>query len=334
MGSFYCIPSGCAQIFYREYRSGRLEYQYPNEPKQVIKGNNLTYTTQTTPPPYYGGGCNKIYAVQYQLAVISNGVFIGWTSVFNGAFLVGNDGPVSDVRLFIQGVDYGIYEHYWFRFAGIPPEFPGNRTRPYSVVAKNKFGQDKAFLNITASSGFKLLGFIPSDGSSNEGCNPPGTCTFKVFQAGTQIFSRTDTVCPTVEQFPPTLDEKSKSVIVSKFPYLERVEVVDYGYEQFGLNLFRSDIPDNCLNIYVNGVTAFIPPPVLPVPYVAGNYNFITQICSDDGSPPPEYEVICDCECKSCPPNTCAVFCEDVVCCYDENGTAVETIPINEYCGY
>jgi hypothetical protein len=332
MGSFHCVTSGCAKVVYREYEQGYLEYQYPNEAKQVIYGNNLTYTTINNPPAYYGGGCAKSYAVQYQQAIISNGAFVGWGAITTGGFLAGNTGPFSNPKMYIAGTDYGILEHWWFRFSGVPPAFPNGRTREYLITAINSLGQERTFLN-NFGSGVKLLGFIASDGTAPPECDPPGECIFTVFKNGQQIFTRTAPTCPTVNVFPPQLKEEQKTIFIKKFPILERIEVVDYSYEPLGLNVVRGDIPDNCLNIYRNGVTALIPPPLIGVPYLAGNYDFIAQICSDTDCFPPEYEVICeDCECRQCPSNTCAVECGDFICCYGDDGVAIESIPKDEYC--
>jgi hypothetical protein len=327
MGSFYCIPSGCARIFLRQYRAGRLEYQYPGESVQTITpayGGQLGYTFELIPAQVWQ--CPVRYRVTWQTYSFPSSANCNDPTLINYSYIAW--GPIYNVFLAVPFGNCGGSKQLWLASHGLAP-LPGSPRSPTPInelIASNTvYGRFKDVLGLTA---------IRVDGQPDN-CGTPAQCIFRVFENGTILrFSRTALTCPTVQQFPCFLDEQTKSIIVSKFPYLERVEVVDYGYEQFGLNLFRSDIPDNCLNVYLNGVTALIPPPVLPVPYVAGNYRFIGQICSDEGCPPPNYQVICDCDCKDCPPNTCAVFCGDVVCCYDSEGKAVETIPINEYCGY
>jgi hypothetical protein len=254
---------------------------------QVISGDGLTYTTQIIPPPYYGGGCEKLYAVQYQLAVISNGQFIGWGNVSTGGSLVGNDGPLSDVRLFINGVNYGILEHWWYRWSGIPPAFPGNSTRPYSIVAKNKFGQDRTFVNITSSSGLKVLGFIPNDGSSNEGCSPPGTCIFQVFQNGTEIFSRTAPTCPTVNVFNCFMGDDKGEFVISNSNPAKTLDIVQS---------LSGDVRSS--EVKLGSVTV----KKLDSPI---NCQLYPEVCYDCGDE------------EECPPGTCECTRGNTVCCYN-----------------
>ena len=117
---------------------------------------------------------------------------------------------------------------------------------------------------------------------------------------------------------------------IEKLPYLERLEVVPHAYEQFGFNLYQKDIPNECLNIYLNDITGAITVPGIPYP---GNpwYNsweFIAQFCSLPGEPPLEYHVVCNCDIQ-CPPGTCAVQCGEHICCYGSDGIAVTSIQIN-----
>ena len=115
---------------------------------------------------------------------------------------------------------------------------------------------------------------------------------------------------------------------VEKTPYLDRLEVVPFAYEMFGFNLYQKDIPDDCMNIYVNDVTGAVT--ISGVPYPANpfynSWEFIAQFCSDDGKSPPEYYVVCDCQ-EECPDNTCSIECGDHICCYDRNGIAVMSVP-------
>ncbi len=278
---------GRYKIRYTVPSPGRLEYQYPGESVQVILGDGLTYTTQIIPPRYYGGGCNKLYAVQYQDAVISNGEFVGWGQIYTGGFFVGNDGPLSDVRLYIGGVDYGILEHWWYRYSGVPPAFPNSTGRPYSVYAKNKFGQDQNFLNITTAQGLKVLGFIPIDGSSNEGCNPPSTCTFKVFQNSTEIFSRTDLACPTVNVFNCFMGDDKGEFAISNSNPAKTLDIV----QSLSGNVRSSEVK-------LGGVT------VKKLDSPAG-CQLYPEVCYD-----------CEEE-EKCPPGTCECTRGNLVCCYD-----------------
>jgi hypothetical protein len=326
MGSFYCIPSGCAKIYYRKYKAGRLEYQYPGESVKTISpayGGQLSYTFENIPAQVWQ--CPVRYQVTWQSITFPSSSNCNNPTLINYSYAVW--GPFYDTYLLLPTGNCGGFKEIWIRSHGLAP-LPSSFRSPtpidQRVAANSVYGRFKDVLNLTATR---------IDGQPDN-CGTPAQCIFRVFENGTILrFSRTEEVCPTVQIYPCKLEDGLNAITVTKFPYLERVEVVDYGYFQFGLNLYRSIIPDNCLNIYVNGVTAYIPPPFLPVPYVPGNYQFIAQICSDESCPPPVYDVVCDCECKDCPPNTCAVVCGDVVCCYDPEGTAIEIIPIEEYCG-
>ena len=92
-------------------------------------------------------------------------------------------------------------------------------------------------------------------------------------------------------------------------------------------------MPKECLDIYITVTT--VPTDLndfIPTPGVINPYNFIAQICSVPGCPPPEYQVICNCDCESCPDGTCAVECDGQICCYDTDGIAIKSIAIDDYC--
>ena len=54
-----------------------------------------------------------------------------------------------------------------------------------------------------------------------------------------------------------TTKDKWQVYKVEKLPYLERLEVVPFAYQNFGFSLYQADIPDECLNIYLNDSTIF-----------------------------------------------------------------------------
>ncbi len=137
------------------------------------------------------------------------------------------------------------------------------------------------------------------------------------------------------------MSDEVKRFTIDKVPYTERIEVrdqsIDTVFVQPGNIPFieTTALPEECLNVYN---TYTLAPPVLsefvPIPGVINPYNFIRQICSAPGCPPPEYQVLCDsCDCENCPPGTRAVTCNGVVCCYGSDGTSVKSIALADYCG-
>lgn len=170
----------------------------------------------------------------------------------------------------------------------------------------------------------------------------PAPCpfVFTVTKNGAIVHQQTRAVCPEVEKIPCRLNEQVKTVEIAKIPYLERVEVIDWAYDVLvtpvGGYVYRNPIPSHCLNVYKNG-TAVIIPPVLAAPanYLDGDfYGFIAQICSAPGCLPPQYQVLCEgCECQSCPDGTHPLICDDIVCCYGDDGKVVLEISKSDYCG-
>ncbi|MBE9171399.1 hypothetical protein IQ238_29205 [Pleurocapsales cyanobacterium LEGE 06147] len=367
MGSFHCITDNCAKVVYREYEAARLEYQYPGEELQVIYGDGLTYTTQQVPnlgcaaryraylhienAKYNYGRVDGSFNSRYRCTFYTVNQFVSpndaggnriqsfylWGPIYEWRFAAprspstgspycSNDGwttPALRNQPLTGNTAIQILCHGRAASPGFSD--PARLTEPTWFTYFRGYSSDANI--VYPETGFQQLSFQLAEG------NCPPACEFKIFQSGNQIFSRVAPNCPTVNQFPCQLREESNTIVVNKTRLLQRVEVVDYSYEQFGLNAVRGDIPDNCLNIYRNGVTALIPPPLIGVPYLAGNYDFIAQICSAEGCPPPEFQVVCaDCECRECPPGTCALECGDKICCYGDDGIAVASIPKEKYC--
>ncbi|NJL53497.1 MAG: hypothetical protein HC930_17425 [Hydrococcus sp. SU_1_0] len=167
-----------------------------------------------------------------------------------------------------------------------------------------------------------------------------GDWTFTITKNGKSVHQESRSVKPEVQKIPCQLSDVSKQIEIEKFPYLERVEVIPWAYQNFGANVYRNNIPSNCLNIYKGHTTAIIPlPGGIPTPSNSSidqdySYGFITQICSAPGCPPPEYDVICDCNnCESCPGDTCGIECNGVICCYNDYGTSIKEIAKSNYCG-
>jgi hypothetical protein len=177
-------------------------------------------------------------------------------------------------------------------------------------------------------------------GSLQDTCgNLSSSCIFKVFKNGAIVHTETRTVCPEVEKIPCKLSDINHSIEIKKLPYLEKVEVVPYAYSAYKLPgvtapIVQADkIPAECLNIYNNAIYV-IPPSGIGIYSNATPFDsFVAQICSAPGCPPPEYQVICDCQCQTCPGDTCPIECGDRICCYNDYGVSVQSIPKSDYCG-
>ena len=341
MGNWHCVTSDCAKLVYREYKPPSVRWRYsPSESWQEIIGADNYELEQN----WYGGQNPSVsYQVKYGRAAISNGTFVGW-SIFYAELPAGTTVPIKGMRLLINNVDYGIYEHWGFNWGGSPNPPPnGTRRRTYTGQFLDATDTWRTYFN-GSSQGHKIYGFVPADGSVEE--NPGGAnCTFTVYKNGQIVHQETINSCPEVEQLDCHLSDKYKEITIDKFPYLERVEVVDYAYDvkfgllidsnNYGLLLQKGKIPDQCLNIYKNNIVSIIPNDFLTITNTPENgFNLIAQICSIPGCPPPEYQVICDCDsnCESCPDGTCAVECGDHVCCYGSDGIAVSSIKKDNYC--
>jgi len=166
-------------------------------------------------------------------------------------------------------------------------------------------------------------------------------CKFTIYKEGEIIYQEIRDDCPEVEQTDCRLSDIQRQITIEKEAYLQRVEIRNQNIDLIFVSplevplLDVSQLPNNCLNIYN---TYTLAPPILsnfvPLPGAINPYQFIQQIASASGCPPPEYEVICDCDCQNCPDGTCAKECDDHICCYDTStGQAVLEIPLDQYCG-
>jgi hypothetical protein len=131
-----------------------------------------------------------------------------------------------------------------------------------------------------------------------------GDCQFKITKNGQTVHTETRAVCPEIQKIPFDLSDVEKQIEIKKLADLEQIEINN------------TDIPAECLNIYITGNTT----------------QYQGQICSSPGCPPPKYDVICCGPCESCPDGSCAVTCGDRICCYDQNGIAVKTISKASFC--
>jgi hypothetical protein len=334
MGNWHCISSSCATVHYREYLGGKIRWRYGAEPWQEIAGDD--YTTEVKPSytrdTYYNYLYRRPVGVANNNLVWSNDIVWAGSIRFNG---------IQSFRLKIIHKGKTFY-------------CPNNK---YDTTVRDKdgnIGSDPIFNQRTAdyyievvSQGVTTTIFRGSDGGqwaigfvAADGVPIPTVCLFKIFKKGVVVYTETRAVCPEVQKIPCQLSTIEKQIEIQKIPYLEKVEVVPYQYSAYKFpNLIppivqTDPIPSECLNIYNNAIFV-IPPSGQGIYPNAKPFNsFIAQICSAPGCPPPEYQVICDCNnCESCPDGTCAVECEGQICCYGSNGVSVKSIALENYCG-
>lgn len=334
MGSFHCIPSGCAEVVYQEYEGGKIRWQYPGENWREIQGDDYTLETisDTT--------LNTAYQLVYLSPIIRSGVLQGWSneSVWSTPF---NFNGIENFVLQVnwKGNTFDQVNNIHSTFSNGDPG-ASNRIATYSIKITSQ--GVTTVRNLSPTFGIWLIRFEPKN------INPkPTRCVFKVFRNGAVVHSETRNVCPEVEKIPCSLSDAHKSIEIKKLPYLEKVEVVPFAYSVFrqpGLSpapipIPQADpIPPECLNVYKNAIFVIPPnPDALNNPNAIPFDSFITQICSAPSCPPPEYQVICDCNyqnpCEPCPDGTCPIECNGVVCCYNDYGVSIKEISLSDYCG-
>lgn len=323
MGIFHCIPNGCGRVLWREYLPPVVRWRYPGEEWQEIEGDS--YDLDNRPAQCCGSwditveynvpGCNGLRAYSgTSTKRIPYGTFQRLEYTLDNPF-------TSTV---IQIVYYDCNQNvekvlYVWSSTGI------------SSVVPN-CGDPLAIHDMPGST-YRVIDAVRID-AGRETCN---TCWFTVYRGREIVHTELRDDCPEVEQIPCRLSHVIKEVKIEKIPYLQRIEVVPFAYQNIGLNLYSRKIPDECLNIYDN-LTATITRTGLDIPVPTNTaqnvYRFVKQICSAPGCPPPEYSVICDCDCEKCPDGTCSVECGNYICCYDTStGKAVKQIEIEKYCG-
>ena len=323
MGNFHCIPESCGRVVYREYLPPVVRWRYPGEQWQEIEGDD--YSIDERPAQccgswditveYYVPGCNR--ALDYSG---TRTVRIPYGKYRRLEYQL--DNPFVRTQIAV------IYWDCW-----------QNKEKSISVWSSTGKSSvipdcgDPTAIHNQPGSTYEIVDLVRVDGGS-ETCTE---CTFTVYKNQEVVHSEQREDCPEVEVLPCRLSDVVKEIRIEKIPYLERIEVVDYSYISFGGNIFRGDIPDECLNVIKNLTTQIVPlPDGILTPdngaFNSENRGFIAQICSASGCPPPEFSVICDCECESCPDGTCPVDCGDHICCYEASGVAVKSIPLENYC--
>ncbi|MEO0835979.1 MAG: hypothetical protein AAFY16_08330 [Cyanobacteria bacterium J06642_3] len=361
MGNFHCIPSSCARVVWREYLPPVIRWRYPDEDWQEIEANNyeikeyterFNYTPRKAyrihckmrvahrvPPnePPYDKHPTKYYADQeLELRTINafNAPITNYQPNFDLGSLrldvtyTGSKGGNSkgDFCTPVTGI-FAIY-HIGSDGRNSAPQISGKHINA-ATVNWNVGLYDWRLVEATEYSPKPCLEIVEVG------------CHFSIYKNDIRVYHRVDKNCPEVEQLPCRLSEFSKEIEIKKEAYFQRIEVRDQSIDVVYLSPLEAPfidvnpLPNECLNIYN---TYTLAPPILsnfvPLPGVINPYIFIKQICSADGCPPPEYEVICDCDCQDCPDGTCATRCADHICCYDTStGQAVLEIPLDKYCG-
>ena len=317
MGNWHCIPDGCGRVIYREYLPPQIRYRYKEEEWQYIDGDN--YSIEENP-----GGQSE--GVWYVVTTFQN-------ADTNSQY------RTHRVRGAVRGIGFRYVGRY-----GSRNEITGWLARLNAGSASQSSVSRVFYLQtgVTPPGHYdiRIINIKRQDGQPEN-----QDCTLTITNQDRVVFKQSFDECPEVEKLPCRLSDVTKEIKIEKIPWLKRIEVVPYAYDvrlgglvdsdNYGFILAKKKIPDKCLNIYLNNVTATIPNDFVQLANQPENlYNQIAQICSADGCPPPEYQVICDCDCKECPTGTCPVLCGDCVCCYDtETGLSVESIAKNEYCG-
>lgn len=336
MGIFNCISEGCVEVRWKPYRvTGGLKYRYEGENWIKIDGDNYELINNTT--------IRNLRIINFDIDRVvykyNNGrvtyvgthtinVYINFVNDKSTAFLPVL--PYND-ETFVLGSHtvakrMGILHRATVR-PDLEPDFGFVHT-------------SKAFTNSRGDNRYGLLPSTARNYAYRDKVEISTGCTFKVYKQGRVIHEETRADCPEVETVKGEceLSDRTEVVQINKLPYLQRVDVVPYAFQNalglltqndYGNLVVQDSIPNECLNIYKNYTTS-IPPELVagfaPSNSAQASYEFIAQICSGEGCPPPEYEVVCNCI-ERCPSGTCEVECGSVICCYDPaTGVAVDQI--------
>lgn len=335
VGNWYCVPSSCGRVVYREYLPPVVRWRYPGEAWQEIEGDDFTIVEELDL------SLNTNYQIiAHTPLTVTNGQQQQWntTDTVYSSQIQANGIEDWYLKIFWNKTNSFYYRYpptaYFSCFSENGNQAPSASQRSATFDLVYKTQGTWITKRLATTNALWLIRIEPVNPNLRK-----TICNLTITNNGQIVYEETRSVCPEVEQLPCRLSDEIKQITIEKIPYLERIEVIDYAYQNFGLNVLRRDIPNECLNIYNNLTTSIIPlPGGIPTP--SNNpidqdydYGFIQQICSASNCPPPAYQVICDCNCESCPKDTCPVECGDHICCYDDNGIAVKSIPIDNYCG-
>ncbi len=308
--NFHCVPEACGRVVYREYLSSVVRWRYPGEEWQEIKGDD--YSVDELPAQCCGTwdftvgfnvpGCNGLRGY----SGIST-VRIPYGTYRRLEYRTDNPFTNTTIQLVYWDCNQNIEK----------PRYIWSSTGKSSVIPN--CGDPEAIHDMPGST-YWIMQVVRVDGS-DQGCTQ---CKFTVYNKGQIVHNETRQECPEVEILPCRLSNVVKEIKIKKIVYYQGIEVVKFARD----TIFTVEIPQHCLNIYKTDLQASL----IPLPNIYPHYEFVAQICSDIDCPPPEYHVICDCECESCPDGTCPVECGDHICCYETSGVAVKSIPIEKYC--
>lgn len=343
MGNFHCISSSCATVVYREYLPPRVRWRYQGEAWQEITAND--YSTEYESNPVEGATDRKFYDFYAKFIVQGSNHYAYNDGDLGYAKSSGSvQAPIYDlsfrpsaVEVLFELVETRNNNGICFKQTVRPTALALAGNQAFRIITADSTSRE---VGMVESIGFFDFSFIENTDNTPQPCNNtiPNNCIFTITLNDEIVYQETRDTCPEVEILPCRLSDIRKEIKIGKIPYLERIEVVPYGYQNLGLAVYQAIIPDECLNIYKNETVTIIPQVEgfpTPTNSAQSTYGYITQICSPEGCPPPEYQVICNCDdCESCPENTCSVECEGNICCYDKTtGKSIKSIPIDNYCG-
>jgi hypothetical protein len=343
MGNWHCISSGCAKVVYREYEPPKIRWRYGQEPWQEIAGDDYSATQEL-------GKCNVSYIVKGKSAINGLG--------YCGASWQTDPSPVNSWTINTTGAVLGLkrkQDSLRNKYQTNPngtcgSQIIGTTWQWFSYLAWvgqtniNSGGiiyfDEKWIGNFDSQPAGKEVVKIDSIKRADGLPDNCGNYIFKIFKNGQIVYTEARATAPEVEKIPCRLSTIEKQIKIEKLPYLEKVEVVPFQYSAYKLPgvpapiVEASKIPPECLNIYNNAIYVIPPSGQSLNPNSIPFDSFIAQICSAPGCPPPEYQVICDCNnCQSCPDGTCPVECDGQVCCYGSDGVSVQAITLADYCG-
>lgn len=323
MGNFHCVPDGCGRVVYREYLPGVIRWRYPNEEWNEIEGDNFTLESNFEIRDDFlaaywieasGTVENRVPADTNKPAIYEAGQTITikkTSSIFLSSFEV-NFIDVSGYWNVEYTSAYTLSKTCYSRKTH-------SRLEPQTRTSGNSSSEPVA-LNI------KLVRFVEDTAKGRQNCTRKSdNCIFTIYSQEKIVHQQSSKLCPEVEQLPLRLSDEVKEIKIEKLSYLEAIEIANFARD----TIFTVEIPRHCLNIYLT----FLQSSIIPFFDIYPDYKFIAQICSAVGCPPPEYQIICDCDCEECPDSTCAIECGNVICCYNTEGRSIKSIPIENYCG-
>jgi len=341
MGLFHCVQAGCVEVRYKPYiKGGGIRYRYPGE--EWIETNGDDYSIDTL----YGFGEWHIFGTAISK---TKGFFcdeaikirtidsIGGRPISVEGDYKYNESPPN----FAFKITYEAYgsQRVTYRTAYYTGS-PGRYLKASRMKLSDTCKSDQYYIQPGSANNFFF-----ADRRENQNPNDDNKYNFRIYKNKQEILSISSFQEPEVEKLVDGLDgcqlsDRTQVIRVEKLPFLDRVEVTDFDYQNFGTNVYRAPIPNHCLVVRNNSTTA-IPPLPIPIgtpsnsaPSQDFTYGFVQLICSSEGCPPPEYEVICNCEGEECPNGTCPTECGGTVCCYDTTtGQSVAEIPLENYRG-